>query len=334
MNLLATYEAFLIKNASQITSIESSLRSLTYFLPGRFQDAEFASQALYAALHLMGLHHNSILRKAVLENKQQVMESEFNKYLLSWSTHTLHKRVSWLLSVLQYTQVLIEMAVTKQWGKRAQWRCIALVESLKAVLRLVILHGTGGRMNLSPYHLQRHVDPATLSSLPNSGQTAQRTQKKQSPVPLSSMDVTDYLMSKVLTPDKLRKPQDRVVPLQAWAKVGEVLSILRPLVYVLAILRFGRRAWSPWVLSLVVEVLSLALAKKHLLPLEKDEMAKRHHAVGYNLLRGAFYANITRPRLERLCASLEKRTLLSIPGSVLRDYLPLWESIYFYTSSS
>lgn len=37
---LARYESFLISNASTISTIESSLRSLTWFLPGRFRDAE------------------------------------------------------------------------------------------------------------------------------------------------------------------------------------------------------------------------------------------------------------------------------------------------------
>lgn len=34
MNYLDQYEDFLLKNASQITGIEASLRSLTYILPG------------------------------------------------------------------------------------------------------------------------------------------------------------------------------------------------------------------------------------------------------------------------------------------------------------
>ena len=34
------YERFLLANASQITALESSLRSITYVLPGRFKDAE------------------------------------------------------------------------------------------------------------------------------------------------------------------------------------------------------------------------------------------------------------------------------------------------------
>jgi hypothetical protein len=36
MNIFNKYESFLLKNASQISSIEASLRTLTYILPGEF----------------------------------------------------------------------------------------------------------------------------------------------------------------------------------------------------------------------------------------------------------------------------------------------------------
>ena len=42
---LDKYEAFLISNVSTISTLESSLRSLTWFLPGRFKDAELVSEA-------------------------------------------------------------------------------------------------------------------------------------------------------------------------------------------------------------------------------------------------------------------------------------------------
>ena len=41
----AKYESFLVMNAPTIGTIESSLRSLTWFLPGRFKDAEIVGEA-------------------------------------------------------------------------------------------------------------------------------------------------------------------------------------------------------------------------------------------------------------------------------------------------
>jgi hypothetical protein len=54
MNLIKEYDAYILKNAAQISSIESALRTITYILPsasitckltvGRFKDAELASE--------------------------------------------------------------------------------------------------------------------------------------------------------------------------------------------------------------------------------------------------------------------------------------------------
>jgi hypothetical protein len=42
---LARYESFLIQNVSTISSLESTLRSISWLLPGRFKDAELVSEA-------------------------------------------------------------------------------------------------------------------------------------------------------------------------------------------------------------------------------------------------------------------------------------------------
>lgn len=42
---LARYESFLIQNVSTIYSLESTLRSISWLLPGRFKDAELVSEA-------------------------------------------------------------------------------------------------------------------------------------------------------------------------------------------------------------------------------------------------------------------------------------------------
>ncbi|KAI9482848.1 MAG: peroxisome membrane protein [Benjaminiella poitrasii] len=347
MEYLNLYEDFLLKNASQITSIETSLRSLTYILPGRFHDAELASQALYAALNLIGLYHNSILRKAVQEDTN-MEESAFNKYIRFWSSRSkLNSTASVLLSIITYTQVLMEMAVLKKLGKKKQWQLIALLESLKVILRLVVFQSTGQRMTLYPNHLQRDVDPSTLTAHKKNNKN--EWVGKRTGVVVSSLkpevDVTEYLLSKVLTPEKLRKP-DQIVQIQKnISKLGELLYIVRPLAYVISILRWGKRSWKPWILSIAIELISLISIKKgyearnkgsrnNMMPLEKQEYHRRLKLILFNLMRGIFYLKITRPRLERFCNRTESKPILSMAAGVLRDYLPLWEQIYFYTSAS
>ncbi|KAG2199389.1 hypothetical protein INT47_001571 [Mucor saturninus] len=369
MEYLNLYENFLLKNASQITSIESSLRSLTYILPGRFHDAELASQALYAALNLIGLYHNSIIRRAAQAHAQEnktgpVQESSFNKYLQFWSSRSkLNATASTLLSVISYTQVLMEMAVLKKLGTKKQWQLIASLEAIKVALRLTLFQTTGQRMLLSPSHLQRDVDPSTLVStgleLGGGDERGEGWVGKRTGVLVPSLassvqingvntktahaDVTDFLLSKVLTPEKLRKPDQMVQVQKNISKFGELLYMTRPLVYVLSILRWGRRSWRPWIISLVIELLSqLAVLKgyesaanrSNMMTLEKQEYSRRLKLIMLNLMRGAFYLRITRPRLERFCNGAESKPIISMAAAVLRDYLPLWEKIYFYTSAS
>jgi hypothetical protein len=69
MELLKKYEDFLISNASQITSIEGTLRSITYFLPGMFWKSNLSKMShpftphfaytFYFVLVLVGRFHDA-----------------------------------------------------------------------------------------------------------------------------------------------------------------------------------------------------------------------------------------------------------------------------------
>jgi peroxin-16 len=108
-------------------------------------------------------------------------------------------------------------------------------------------------MTLQPTHLRRDVDPSRLDTNSTKGRhvaiyhrdwTGQRSGNK---IPLMATtihldnnngvkaaypDVTDYLLSKVLTPEKVRRPEQMVqIQSHALAKMGEVLYIARPLIY-------------------------------------------------------------------------------------------------------
>lgn len=42
--LVAAYEQLLIDNVSTVNTVESAIRNVTWFLPGRFADADIASE--------------------------------------------------------------------------------------------------------------------------------------------------------------------------------------------------------------------------------------------------------------------------------------------------
>lgn len=103
-------------------------------------------------------------------------------------------------------------------------------------------------MTLSPTHLQRDIDPSTLVStgleIPQGGdgwvgkRTGVLVPSLSSSVHMNGLkaksahaDVTDFLLSKVLTPEKLRRPDQMMQVQKNISKVGELLYIARPLVY-------------------------------------------------------------------------------------------------------
>lgn len=44
-----------------------------------------------------------------------------------------------------------------------------------------------------------------------------------------------------------------------------------------------------------------------------------------------FFVCFNRERLHNFCESASKKPLISLVGGIVRDYQPLWESVYFYS---
>jgi hypothetical protein len=47
----------------------------------------------------------------------------------------------------------------------------------------------------------------------------------------------------------------------------------------------------------------------------------------------AIISCLIRERLHNFCESASKKPLISLVGGIVRDYQPLWESVYFYSNS-
>jgi peroxin-16 len=71
---------------------------------------------------------------------------------------------------------------------------------------------------------------------------------------------------------------------------------------VLSILRYGKRSWRPWIVSLAIELVSQFAVRKGyqkngrntMMALEKQEYNRRLKLILLNIMRGAFYLKITR----------------------------------------
>lgn len=129
-------------------------------------------------------------------------------------------------------------------------------------------------------------------------------------------------------------------------KLREIAHIVRPLVYICGYLvtKDKRLRWSAWGLSLALEIFANwpyiieSVCKKNeftkKFSVENGEDHNRLLQLALFLLREPFYSSYTRTYLNDLKESLGQWKLLKPFVTTAETYQKLWETVYFYTSSS
>ncbi len=166
--------------------------------------------------------------------------------------------------------------------------------------------------------------------------------------------ITSCLISKVITPDDIKPAKQLLHKLGTLpGQLAEILYILRPVVYALLMQRYaarygkksGKAQWTPWVVGISIEYLSRQLAKRDLerrVPggvrrglsaLEREELKKRGWGMGWWVMRGAFYENVSKSVVDGVVGRLKGKPLLDLVGGVVEDYGYLWDEYYFSTST-
>ncbi|KAG6355480.1 hypothetical protein INS49_003442 [Diaporthe citri] len=162
---LAMYDDFVTKNASQVSQLESALRSLTYIIPGRFRDAELATESIHSSVQLLSLYHDLLLFRSSLspsastKGPTTLSKSLHARYTRFWAAKsTLYRRVAIVLQMVQYTELLLEMWA-KRRGEAVRWRVVVLIEAAKAFCRLLLLRITRSRPLVTPVLPEREKVP-------------------------------------------------------------------------------------------------------------------------------------------------------------------------------
>ncbi|CAJ0861736.1 1201_t:CDS:10, partial [Entrophospora sp. SA101] len=159
----------------------------------------------------------------------------------------------------------------------------------------------------------------------------------------SSFALTLLQNTEVLLEMGIQKKLGKEVKWKYIGIISELLYIIRPLIYVLTLRKYGNKSWKPWLLSIIIEVYTRILTnyfhKKisdgshRLTSVEKDEEKRRIKQLFLYILRGPFYEKITRPKIDKICQSVGNKPILSLFGGILRDYQPIWENVYFYKNT-
>ena len=150
----ARYEAFLINNVSTISTLESSLRSITWFLPGRFKDAELASEArpytsfrswitfifkhnlsVTTLLNVVSMYHDTLLSRVIRNNpsyRPLIPSTLHNRFTKAWSDKDiLYKWAARSLEIIRFLELVVEMVLRRKVSERVRWRSIIVIETIK-----------------------------------------------------------------------------------------------------------------------------------------------------------------------------------------------------------
>ncbi|KFZ20650.1 hypothetical protein V502_03097 [Pseudogymnoascus sp. VKM F-4520 (FW-2644)] len=345
---LSLYSGFVLKNASSVAQIESALRSLTYIIPGRFRDAEIASESLHSSIQLLSLYHDSLLARAVarLPGMPRV-DNPHNRYTKYWTGKSkVYTRVALVLQCAQYTELLWEMTA-KRRGEKVRWRVVVLIEALKALCRLFLLRITGGRMVVPPLPDREPIpeeptDDNELESGEDEFFAKEEKKAKEWSMPRTGLtlpalpspsDISSFLMRKVLTADDIKPATTLLSRISGTAHLAEILHILRPVIYAVAMSRNkDKKSWRPWLLAIAIELSARQLRAERgrngarETALEKEEWNRRGRAMGWWTLRGAFYENVTKGWVQSLVGA---KYMPGLVGGILEDYAFLWEEYHF-----
>ncbi|KAH6697354.1 peroxisomal membrane protein pex16 [Plectosphaerella plurivora] len=356
---LRAYEDFITKNASQVSQLESALRSLTYIIPGRFRDAEIASETVHSSVQLLSLYHDSLLARALSRLPITKIAPPHNRYTKHWTARSsAYRRIAMLLQMVTYTQLLCEMAAKRRGGEKGRWRVVVLLEGIKALCRLLLLRITRSRPLVTPVLPEREPVPEekekeddaaeelrALLGDSKEGESLEedngvRAHEQEWNMPRTGMnlpslpkagDISGYLLGRVLTADDIKPATKLLNQVQGTAQAAEVLHILAPLVYAIALSRTkNKKSWTPWLIGLSVEYAARQLRDRSFrsTPLERDEWSKRGWAMGWWTMRGAFYENV----MKGVVGGVSSR-MPSLVGGILEDYEYLWNNYYFSTSA-
>ncbi|KAJ6186322.1 peroxin Pex16-Penicillium chrysogenum [Penicillium mononematosum] len=383
---LSIYEDFVTKNASSVGQVESALRSLTYIIPGEMlfdltlQLLKKLTNTFYQGDTASQRYPQNVYTP-VCSCYRYTMTLSFRELLIGFrqlspgrrplptpgipntgpSRSSLYRQVALALQMLQYTELLWEMAARRR-GQKTRWRVVIFIEFAKAVCRLLLLRLTNSRPLVSPPLPEREVDPRTTEEeepqrdwngmdTPVSDRSSDLSwTMPRTGLSLPSLpdvnDVSNYLISKVLTADDIKPPKALLHRATGQGQLAEVLYILRPVVYAMAMQKWrgDKRSWRPWLIGFGMEYGCRQLAKRDfrervagglrgLTGLEREELKKRGWSMGWWMMRGAFYENITKSWLHSLTGKMKGKPLLDLVGSVVEDYEYLWDNFYFSTAT-
>ncbi|XP_037793179.1 peroxisomal membrane protein PEX16-like [Penaeus monodon] len=319
------YKKWVMNNPQGASEMESVVKWGSYFLAGRFKNSTLLCEIVYSGSRLFEMFNDFLVRGTLpkLTSKQG-------------------DKLKVFLTILEYVEVLVEVAAVQLWGEMGRWAVVAIIQLTKCIGRffLVLKYKTSlvssppikplDRRAVIQTRQQMYSNQSSTPEsfrLPHSGRimrtlagappTHQRTFNPPQP---PNNNENETVAQKMLSPKQL---------------TAEALHILRPIGHLTSMYLFGKQSWAPWVLALGMDITSLNLYNESMLSAaERSELARRRISLLYYLVRSPAFHAVTHKRIKYFLTTVGNRVPLARTiCQPLLEYIPEWQKIYAYTWS-
>ncbi|XP_048536995.1 peroxisome biogenesis protein 16 isoform X1 [Triticum urartu] len=374
---MEAYKVWVRKNRDLVRSLESLANGVTWILPERFANSEIAPEAVYALLGIVSSVNQHIIETPTdghsLASKEQSIPWALVVSILKdveavvevAAQHFVGDDRKWgFLAVTEAVKACVRLAAFRENGYRMLLQGGEVENEEEDVLEdnqgvktngvpviyPVNGHSQNGHWITSdgpdgkPGIISKSLEGRAVAALNRFGQNAKMlsdptwmSRLQPSPVPPAVMEIEKPTFATIWSSKGV---SGRLFML------GEAVHIFRPLVYVLLIRKFGIKSWTPWLVSLAVELASLGIhshatdlnhrtGKVHQLSsAERDELKRRKMMWALYVMRDPFFASYTRRHLEKAEKALSPVPLIGFITGKLVELLEGAQSRYTYTSGS
>ncbi|PIN16228.1 Peroxisomal biogenesis protein (peroxin 16) [Handroanthus impetiginosus] len=366
---MEAYKRWVRRNKDYVHSLESLANGLTWLLPERFSESEIGPEAVTSILGIITTVNEHILDTTPLQTRTGHVESSSFPPSLC-------------ITLLKDLETLVEVVAQHFYGEEKKWNFLATTEAIKVLLRLAILRNSGHKMLLhggesindgrehdnldshrnglllkpgqqgvpgilnhphgpSPWNLEGRA----LSALSRFGENARAVSE---PTWLRRVQYQQAVMEPLPpvaeTPGLSTFLSEKGIPGGLFL-TGEVMFILRPLIYVMLIRKYGARSWFPWLTSLAVDLIGNGIISSittlwrnskdlRLSDTEKNELKRRKLLWALYLMRDPFFTKYTRQKLDSTQKLLEPVPIIGLLTEKLVELLVGAQTRYTYMSGS